>query len=185
MGRVAQTKRHIYLETEIRFWWNFPNHLAILIKQEDDMTITWFQRALLILRRYYWTLNDISLVSAFKYRNPEPGILPPKIKVSLPSFTPLRINKENLHKQHNVCQQCRSKTNMATKWIFLVLSPFPRRNRSKIPHIISNIETRYGGLFFVYCVSDKDLWTCVNDSIISLYDLKVELVRSIPSKVRK
>lgn len=34
----------------------------------------------------------------------------------------------------------------------------------------------------MYCVSDKDLWTCVNDSIMSLYDLKVELVRSIPVK---
>lgn len=34
----------------------------------------------------------------------------------------------------------------------------------------------------MYCVSIKDLWTCVNDSIMSLYDLKVELVRSIPVK---
>lgn len=34
----------------------------------------------------------------------------------------------------------------------------------------------------MYCVSDKYLWTCVNDSIMSLYDLKVELVRLIPLK---
>lgn len=58
----------------------------------------------------------------------------------------------------------------------------PRKPFKDIPQIISDIKTRYGRLFIVYCVSDKDLWTCVNESIMSLYDLKVELVRSIPLK---
>lgn len=120
------------------------NHLDILIKQEDDMTITctiseiakniadlikrlldaqWYQPRICLQIQKSWTRNIASSNKG----------------ISLPSFTPLWINKENLHKQHNVCQQCLSKTNMATKLIFLALSPFPRRNRSKIYHILSQI----------------------------------------------
>ena len=62
----------------------------------------------------------------------------------------------------------------------------PDRPLIDVPQIITKISTEYKGypngrhpIAKVSCLSDDDIWTCGNDSIIRLYNLQRKLVMSI------
>nr|XP_022308177.1 tripartite motif-containing protein 3-like [Crassostrea virginica] len=51
------------------------------------------------------------------------------------------------------------------------------------PRILTDIQTTgYGELYNVSCLSDEEIWTSGNNKIMKLYNLKGELLRSIPTK---
>ncbi|XP_065939480.1 E3 ubiquitin-protein ligase arc-1-like [Magallana gigas] len=131
-------------------------HLAVLDKQEDEIkhTISEITQTIAELKTLLDS-NDVSRVCAYKSKNDEFRRLPPKHTVSLPSFTPQKINKEQLYQQPLI----------------------------DVPRIITQIYTKYVGLRSVSCLSDEEImWTCGGDKILRLYNLSGKLVKSVQTK---
>ncbi|XP_065926846.1 tripartite motif-containing protein 2-like [Magallana gigas] len=158
-------------------------HLAVLNKQEDEIThtISEITQSIADLKKLLDS-NDVSRVSAYKSRNAEFRRLPPKLTVSLPNFTPQKINPEQLYQQFGSLSAFSITTEehgytMETS----EAGSSPLKPLLDEPQIISTIQTQYKyyGLTSVTCHSDEEIWMCsYNNKMMSLYNLQGELVKS-------
>ncbi|XP_052707968.1 uncharacterized protein LOC128183116 [Crassostrea angulata] len=164
-------------------------HLAVLNKQEDEIThtISEITQSIADLKKLLDS-NDVSRVSAYKSRIAEFRRLPPKLTVSLPNFTPQKINPEQLYQQFGSLSAFSITTEehgytMETS----EAGSSPLKPLLDEPRIISTIQTRYGDpsnyLTSVTCHSDEEIWACSYfDNMMSLYNLQGKLVKSVQTK---
>ncbi|XP_022327016.2 uncharacterized protein LOC111126569 [Crassostrea virginica] len=145
-------------------------HIAAIDRQEDaiNRTIPEITQVILDLKRLLDT-SDVCLVSKYTSRTEEFRNLPAQFQVTLPTFTPQEINREQIH------QQIGSLSELAITFLL------------DEPQIITDIQTEYrgwpNGLRSVSCLSDSELWTCGGyDNILRLYNLQGELLRSVQTK---
>ncbi|XP_052707967.1 E3 ubiquitin-protein ligase TRIM71-like [Crassostrea angulata] len=164
-------------------------HLAVLNKQEDEIThtISEITQSIADLKKLLDS-NDVSRVSAYKSRITEFRRLPPKLTVSLPDFTPQKINTKQLYQQFGSLSAFSITTEehgytMETS----EAGSSPLKPLLDEPRIISTIQTQYGGILnyltSVTCHSDEEIWVCGdNNEMMSLYNLQGELVKSVRTK---
>ncbi|XP_078331572.1 uncharacterized protein LOC144625232 [Crassostrea virginica] len=142
-------------------------HIAAIDQQEDAInhTIPEIKQIILDLKRLLDT-SDVCLVSEYTSRTEEFRFwqLPAQFQVTLPTFTPQEINREQIH------QQIGSLSELAITFLL------------DEPHILTDIQTEYEYLYSVSCLSDSELWTCGDDNILRLYNLQRELLRSVQTK---
>nr|XP_022317008.1 uncharacterized protein LOC111120519 [Crassostrea virginica]XP_022317018.1 uncharacterized protein LOC111120519 [Crassostrea virginica] len=141
-------------------------HIAALDQQEVaiNYTITEITQAILDLKRLLDT-SDVCLVSEYISRTEEFRDFPAWFHVTLPTFTPQEINREQIH------QQIGSLSELAITFLL------------DEPRILTDIQTEYRYLDSVSCLSDSELWTYGGyDNILRLYNLQGELLRSVQTK---
>ncbi|XP_078331483.1 uncharacterized protein LOC144625183 [Crassostrea virginica] len=142
-------------------------HIAAIDQQEDAInhTITEITQAILDLKRLLDT-SDVCLVSEYTSRTEEFRGFPAWFRVTLPTFTPQEINREQIH------QQIGSLSGLAITFLL------------DEPRILTDIQTECRrGLYRVSCLSDSELWTQgYDDNILRLYNLQGKLQRSVQTK---
>ncbi|XP_078312610.1 uncharacterized protein LOC111134326 [Crassostrea virginica] len=160
-------------------------HKTALDEQEDAInnTITEIKQVIQDLKSLLDT-SDVSLVSKYQSRIREFRKLPPKLKIFLPYFNALKINREQLLKQFGSLTASSIETEEEG---YTLPSPGaesspPARSLLDVPQLITELDTKYDSLYCVSCLSDEEIWTRGNKSIMELYNMKGELLRSVLTK---
>ncbi|XP_062610831.1 uncharacterized protein LOC134272634, partial [Saccostrea cucullata] len=128
--------------------------------------------------------DDVSLLSTYISRNAEIRRLPPKVNVSLPSFSPHQNNTEHLHQMFGSLSALSVTTEEHgyTMKTHKAVSFTPVKPLLDKPEVITTIHTEFGLLNSVTCLSDEEIWTCGNNKIMKLYNLQGKLLKSIQTK---
>lgn len=165
-------------------------NLAVLTKREDEITFTIskIEQNIADLRNLLDS-NDESLFFKYKSKNAKFRRIPPKLKICLPNFTPQNINIEDLIKQFGslsalltTTEDHENTTETSETGSFSVKPLLDR------PQIITTIQTEYGGYIkglrrVAVCNNGEEIWTSGdNSSIMSLYNLKGELLKTIQTR---
>ncbi|XP_052709475.1 uncharacterized protein LOC128184158 [Crassostrea angulata] len=166
-------------------------HLVVLNKHEKEIkqSISEITQCIADLKKLL-NSGDVSHVFAYKSRNSQFRKLPPKLTISLPRFTPQKINKEQIYQQIGSLSALSIKTEEHGYTMDSpgsVSSP-PDRPLIEVPRIITDINTEYGEvnkLCSVSCLSDNEVWMRGVDNMMRLYNLHGKLVKSIQTKSGK
>ncbi|XP_062588316.1 uncharacterized protein LOC134249994 [Saccostrea cucullata] len=160
-------------------------HLAAVNKQENEIKqITSEVKQSIFDLKKILDSNDVSLTSGYKSRNAEFISLPPKVNVSLPSYSPHQINTEQLHQMFGSLSGLSITTEehgYTMKTPEAVSSP-PVKPLLDEPELITTIDTGYNILHSVTCLCDEEIWTGGGDKIMKLYNLQGKLLKSIQTK---
>ena len=115
-------------------------HIAAIDRQEDaiNRTITEMTQVIQDLKRLLDT-SDVCLVSEYTSRTEEFKNLPAQFHVTLPTFTPQEINREQIHQQIGSLSD-------------LTIS-YPLRDK---PRILTYTQTEHKYLDSVSCLSDSE-----------------------------
>nr|XP_034309668.1 tripartite motif-containing protein 45-like isoform X1 [Crassostrea gigas] len=159
-------------------------YLTALNKHEDDIKLMLcdITETIAYLRKLI-NSNDVGLVSAYKSRNSEFRRLPPKLTVTLPSFSPKKIDKHQIYKHFGSLSELSIETeeHYTMDSASTEHSP-PERSLIDVPQIISEIKTDYKYAKNVSCLSDEDIWIRGDNNILKLYNLQRGLLKSMKTK---
>ncbi|XP_056008124.1 E3 ubiquitin-protein ligase TRIM71-like [Ostrea edulis] len=164
-------------------------HMAALDKNTDEITqrITELRKIIEDLKKILNT-KDVSLTSTYKSRNGEFRQLPPKVRVTLPSLSPQKINTEKLREMFGSLSPLSINTEQGDtmKSAEAVSSP-PVKPLLDEPRVTATIDTGYGmcRLFSVSCLSEDQVWTRGDNDTMKLLNLQSKLLTSIQTKSGK
>eukprot|EP00105_Crassostrea_gigas_P039943 XP_019924091.1 PREDICTED: uncharacterized protein LOC109619116 [Crassostrea gigas] len=160
-------------------------YLPVLNKHENDIKhmLCDITQTIADLRKLV-NSDDAGFISAYKSRNAELRRLPPKLTVTLPSFSPQKIDKHQIYKHFGFLSELSIKTeehNYTMDYASTEHSP-PERSLIDVPQIIPEIKTDYKYAENVSCLSGEDIWIRGNSNILKLYNLQRGLLKSIQTK---
>ena len=101
--------------------------------------------------------SNVNLVSKYQSRIEEFRKLPHKLKISLPTFQPVKVNREQIMKQFGSIIPLSLETEEQG---YTVQSPGAKssphdRPLLDVPQLITELDTAYKYLFGVSCLSDE------------------------------
>lgn len=153
------------------------NYQACLGKQEAEITrtISEITQNVADLKKILDS-NDVPLLLRYTSKNAEFKELPPKITVTLPKFTPREINSERIIELFGSLSAL-SFTTVAVEHSYNNLTQeiktsFPENLDIEIPNAVTVINTGYENIYSVSCLNDRELWTCGDDKIMKLFNLR-------------
>ena len=164
------------------------HHLTFIDKQEKEINknITEVKQTILDLKKLLVTSN-FCLVSDYKSKNEEFKRLPAQFQVTLPTYTPQKINREQLYQQLGFLSSLaiiNEKHDDPVKTAGAMSSPVARLLADR-PWILTEIQAEYGEkteLCSISCLSSSELWSCGRDKILRLYNLQGKLLKSVQTK---
>ncbi|XP_055998990.1 uncharacterized protein LOC130047637 [Ostrea edulis] len=167
-------------------------HLDALNKNTDEITQKMAElKQIMSDLKSILKSNDVSLTSTYKSRNSQFRTLPPKVRVTLPSFSPQKINKNQLNEMFGSLSPLSINTEHGDtlKSAEAVSSP-PVKPLLDEPRVTATIDTGYkiwfgilnGGLYSVSCLSEDQVWTRGINNTMKLLNLQSELLTSIQTK---
>ena len=162
-------------------------HQAVLDKEEKaiNKTIIEMKQVIQDLKGILET-SDVNLVSKYQSRIEQFRILPPKLRISLPTFKPIKINKEQIMNLFGSLAPLSIETEEQGYSGSVPFpgaeSSFPDRPWLDAPRLITELHTEYNFLYSVSCLSDDEIWTRGIDKILKLYNLNGELRKSVQTK---
>ncbi|XP_056002489.1 uncharacterized protein LOC130049217 [Ostrea edulis] len=159
-------------------------HLSTLNKNTDEITqkITELKQIISNLKSILKS-NDVSLTTTYKCRNSEFRTLPSKVPITLPSFTPEKINKDQLNEMFGSLSPLSINTEHGDtmKSAEAVSSP-PVKPLLDEPRLAVTIKTGYIYLTSVSCLNEDQVWTRGDNEIMKLLNLQSKLLISIKTK---
>ncbi|XP_061176612.1 uncharacterized protein LOC133185431 [Saccostrea echinata] len=159
-------------------------HLTILNKQENEIKhkISEVKQCILDLKKILDS-NDVFLTSVYRSRYTEFKKLPPKVNVSLPSFSSQKINMEQLNQMFGSLSALSiTKEHGYTIKTQEAASCPPVKPLLDEPELITTIDTGYKYQYSVTCLSDEEIWISGDDKVMKLYNLWGKLLKSIQTK---
>ncbi|XP_056007116.1 E3 ubiquitin-protein ligase TRIM71-like [Ostrea edulis] len=163
-------------------------HLDALNKNTDEITQKMAElKQIMSDLKSMLKSNDVSLTSTYKSRNSEFRTLPPKVRVTLPSFSAQKINKDQLNKMvGSVSSLSITKEQGDTMKSAEAVSSPPVKPLLDEPRVTATIDTGYGlGLHSVSCLSEDQVWTGGENETMKLLNLQSKLLTSIQTKSGK
>ncbi|XP_055999031.1 uncharacterized protein LOC130047681 [Ostrea edulis] len=159
-------------------------HLDALNKNTDEITQKMAElKQIMSDLKSILKSNDVSLTSTYKSRNSQFRTLPPKVRVTLPSLSPQKINKDQLNEMFGSLSPFSINTEHGDtmKSAEAVSSP-PVKPLLDEPRVTATIDTGYNYLYSVSCLSEDQVWTYGDNDTMKLLNLQSKLLTSIKTK---
>nr|XP_022308281.1 uncharacterized protein LOC111114287 [Crassostrea virginica] len=170
-------------------------HLAAITTHEDAINKALHEIKLVILDlQKLIDSDDVYLVSEYNSRNEEFRSLPAQFQVTLPTFSPPEIKREQLYQQLGSLSQLLFSYPLTDEAARTTeeygdrkktpgdVSSLPTRTLSDKPRILTDIPIGYNDLNNVSCLSDEEIWTHGYNNIMKLYNMKGEILKSVQTK---
>ncbi|XP_056004219.1 E3 ubiquitin-protein ligase TRIM71-like [Ostrea edulis] len=159
-------------------------HLSTLNKNTDEITQKMAElKQIMSDLKSILKSNDVSLTSTYKSRTSEFRTLPPKVRVTVPSLSAQKINKDQLNEMFGSLSPLSINTEHGDtiKSAEAVSSP-PVKPLLDEPRVTATIDTGYTYLHSVSCLSEDQVWTRGKNETMKLLNLQSELLTSIQTK---
>ncbi|XP_056002627.1 E3 ubiquitin-protein ligase Midline-1-like [Ostrea edulis] len=160
-------------------------HLSTLNKNTEEITQKMAElKQIMSDLKSILKSNDVSLTSTYKSRNSEFRTLPPKVRVTVPSLSAQKINKDQLNEMFGSLPSLSINTEHGDtmKSAEAVSSP-PVKPLLDEPRVTATIDTGYKQLTSVSCLSEDQVWTCSQfNETMKLLNLQSKLLTSIQTK---
>ncbi|XP_056004213.1 E3 ubiquitin-protein ligase TRIM71-like [Ostrea edulis] len=162
-------------------------HLSTLNKNTEEITQKMAElKQIMSDLKSILKSNDVSLTAtykSYKSKNSEFRTLPPKVRVTLPSLSAQKINKDQLNEMFGSLSPLSINTEHGDtmKSAEAVSSP-PVKPLLDEPRLTATIDTGYDRLFSVSCLSEDQVWTRGDNKTMKLLNLQSKLLTSIQTK---
>ncbi|XP_062602283.1 uncharacterized protein LOC134263953 [Saccostrea cucullata] len=170
------------LKTEIEEVKN--KHLSTLKKHLDEIKqiIYQIQQTLLQLNRIDES-NEVSMTMEYSSKMEELSILPHKVKISLPVFSPKSKDAEHLYTLFGSLTELTTKTE--ENGYKLKKPETPSRELLEEPELITTINTGYEKLYSVTCLSEEEIWTSGFVDDMKCFNIQGSIMKTIKTKSGK
>ncbi|XP_056002496.1 uncharacterized protein LOC130046630 [Ostrea edulis] len=158
-------------------------HLSTLNKNTEEITQKMAElKQIMSDLKSILKSNDVSLTSTYQSRNSEFRTLPPKLRVTVPSLSAQKINKDQLNDMFGSLPPLSINTEHGDTMKSAAVSSPPVKPLLDEPRVTATIDTGYNKLHSVSCLSEDQVWTRGDNETMKLLNLQSKLLTSIQTK---
>ncbi|XP_048733271.2 uncharacterized protein LOC125649647 [Ostrea edulis] len=163
-------------------------HLDILNRHLDEIQQlqTLIEQTLLTIKRIEKS-NDISVTMEYSSQNKEFSKFPPKVQVTLPTFSPNTVVNPNTTDSEQVYKLLGSLIPLCytteENGYTLEKTETLAKELMEKPELVSTIDTGYEKLSSVVCLSEEDIWTSAKvNAVMKCFNIQGSLIKTIETK---